>query len=167
QIVEGKIWKIHPNNRAEIQIGSHQMVAKVTTSLSVGRQYHFQVQANDNIVQLKVIGEHLKQDTKMNIAQLLQQLALKPTKMTINFVQQLMQERIPFNQSQLFQAAQILEKAPVKSEAMQILKEMFQTRMPITNNVFQALLATREQGVSNLLHQLQQSIQADTKATPT
>src|SRR5699024_12432110 len=56
---------------------------------------------------------------------------------------------------------------PVKSEAMQILKEMFQTRMPITNNVFQALLATREQGVSNLLHQLQQSIQADSKAIST
>jgi len=167
QIVEGKILKIHPNNRAEIQIGSHKMVAEVTTSLSVGRQYHFQVQANDNVIQLKVIGEHLKKDPKANIAQLVQQLGLKPSKVNVAFVQQLMQERIPYNQTQLVQAAQILEKAPVKSEAMQILKEMFQTRMPITNNVFQALLATREQGVSNLLHQLQQSIQADTKATPT
>src|SRR5699024_4959171 len=135
QIVEGKILKIHPNNRAEIQIGSHKMVAEVTTSLSVGRQYHFQVQANDNVIQLKVIGEQMKQDQKANNSQLIKQLGLKHSKVNVAFVQQLMHERISLNQTQLVQAAQILEKAPVNSEAMQILKEMFQTRMPITDNV--------------------------------
>lgn len=165
QIVEGKILKIHPNNRAEIQIGSHKMIAEVTTPLSVGRQYHFQVQTQDNVVQLKVIGEHLKQDPKVNTAQLLQQLSLKATRANVDLLQQLMQDRIPFNQSQLLQATQVLDKAPIKSEAIQIIKEMLQTRMPITNNVFQALLATRQEGITSVLQQLQATIQANPKAT--
>src|SRR5699024_8338084 len=56
KIIQVKITKIYPNNRAAIQIGNHKLIAEITTSLSVGKQYFFQVQKPDN-VQLRVLGE--------------------------------------------------------------------------------------------------------------
>src|SRR5690625_6203442 len=56
QIVQGKILKLFPNNRAEIQIGNHKLVAEITTSLQINKQYFFQVQADDSLIHLKEIG---------------------------------------------------------------------------------------------------------------
>src|SRR5690625_937251 len=128
QIVQGKILKIHPNNRAEIQIGQNKMVAEITTPLSVGRQYFFQVQTSDQLVQLKVIGEHLRQDASENMMHLLQQLGLKATKVNMQFIQLLMNEKVPFNKSELQQALQLLDKCANKMEAIQTLKEMLLAR---------------------------------------
>src|SRR5699024_7898773 len=73
QIVEGEILKIYPNNKAEIQIGGNKMIAEIKTPLSVGRKYYFQVQATEQVVQLKVIGEPLKRETSQNIMNLINQ----------------------------------------------------------------------------------------------
>lgn len=159
QIVQGKILKIHPNNRAEIQIGQNKMVAEITTPLSVGRQYFFQVQTSDQLVQLKVIGEHLRQDASENMMHLLQQLGLKATKVNMQFIQLLMNEKVPFNKSELQQALQLLDKSANKMEAIQTLKEMLLARLPLTNNVFQALSSNQTNTISPLLNQLMTQLQ--------
>src|SRR5690625_4087383 len=79
-IVSGKILKIFPNEKAEIQIGRHKLIAKVTTPLTVGEQYFFQVQRTNQMVQLKVLGDRFKQDQTENIVELMQRLGLKITK---------------------------------------------------------------------------------------
>ncbi|MBO1003822.1 hypothetical protein [Pseudogracilibacillus auburnensis] len=154
QIVQGKILKIFPNNRAEIQIGAHKLVAEITTPLSVGRGYFFQVQAADKLVQLKVIGEPLKQENSQNIVHLLTQLGIKGTKLNSQFMHALMNDKVSFTEEQLQQAVQMLEKAPSKTDAMQVLKEMIANHLPMTNTIFQALSSNQHTTISPLLHQL-------------
>lgn len=154
QIVQGEILKIHPNNRAEIQIGSHKMIAEITTPLSVGKKYFLQVQATDQLIQLRVLSNHLKQDNSVNILNLMQLLDVKVTRANTEFVQMLVNEKIPFNQEQIQQALSILDKSGDKTISMSVLKEMLLNRLPITDNVFQALLANRNSTISPVLQQL-------------
>src|SRR5699024_5170495 len=81
QIIQGKITKSYPNNRTATQIGNHKRIAEITTSLSVGKQYFFQVQEADN-VQLRVLGEQRATNkiTNRDVALILQQLGLKSNK---------------------------------------------------------------------------------------
>lgn len=154
QIVQGEILKIYPNNKAEIQIGGNKMIAEITTPLSVGRKYYFQVQATEQLIQLKVIGDHLKQGNNQNIMNLMNQLGVKVTRANTQFVHMLMNDKVPFNSEQLQQALQILDNSSNKNEAMSVLKEMLANRLPITNNVFQALSSNQSSTISPLLNQL-------------
>src|SRR5690625_3698441 len=113
-IVSGKILKVFPNEKAEIQIGRHKLIAKVTTPLTVGEQYFFQVQRTNQMVQLKVLGDRFKQDQTENIVELMQRLGLKITKSNVQFVQQLINEKIPFNREKIVHALQLLAKKITK-----------------------------------------------------
>src|SRR5690625_2873940 len=124
QIIQGKILKLYPNNKAQIQLGSQIMVAQLEASLAVGERYHFQVGAADDLIHLKVIGEHLKNRPQTNITELLQVLGLKVSKGNIDFVQNLINEKIPFDRANLAQAFSLLDGAKNKSESQQVLKEM-------------------------------------------
>jgi hypothetical protein len=161
QIIQGKILKLFPNNKAQIQLGSQTMVAQLEAPLSVGERYHFQVGAADEVIYLKVIGEHLKNQAQVNITELLQTLGLKVNKINVNFVQSLMNDKIPFERSQIMQAFTLLDSAKNKSEAQQILKEMFAQKLPINESVFQSLLTKNTTQLSDqlkaVLQQLRQS----------
>src|SRR5699024_5292306 len=77
QIVQGKILKLFPNNRAQIQIGSQTLVAEITTALEVGNKYFFQVQhKKDQLVHLKVLSDHLGQKSS-DINHLMELLGVK------------------------------------------------------------------------------------------
>src|SRR5699024_3598317 len=138
QIIQGKITKIYPNNRAAIQIGNHKLIAEITTSLSVGKQYFFQVQKADN-VQLRVLGE---------------QHAIKTNKVNQTMIRQLIQDKIPFNKEQIHQAVSLLSKAGDKSEAIELIKNMITLKLPITDATFKALQVNRQESISNLMHQV-------------
>lgn len=155
QIVQGEITKIYPNNKAEIQIGNHKLIAEITTSLSVGKQYFFQVQASDHI-QLKVLGEQhaSNKTTKTDIEVLLQQLGLKVNKMNSTMIRQLTQDKIPFNQEQLSQAALLLSNATNKAEAIDMLKSMIARKLPITEAVFQAVQMNQTESLSKLMREV-------------
>lgn len=159
QIIQGKITKIYPNNKAEIQIGGHKLVAEILTPLSVGKNYFFQVQEADHI-QLKVLGEQLQQPrgNGLSMEALLNQLGLKLTKLNNSLVEQLVNDKIPFNKEQLEQAFSILKEAPDKMEAIKILKEMFMQKLPITASVYKGLEANRSDRLGNVLEQLYQAL---------
>src|SRR5690625_1477000 len=80
QIIQGKILKLYPNQKAQIQLGSQIMIAQLEAALAVGERYHFQVEATDDLIHLKVIGEHLKNRPQTHITALLQALGLKTSK---------------------------------------------------------------------------------------
>ena len=155
QIIQGKITKIYPNNRAAIQIGNHKLIAEITTSLSVGKQYFFQVQKADN-VQLRVLGEQhaTNKITNMDVALILQQLGLKANKVNQTMIRQLIQDKIPFNKEQIHQAVSLLSKAGDKSEAIELIKNMITLKLPITDATFKALQVNRQESISNLMHQV-------------
>lgn len=65
QIVQGKILKIFPENKAQIQLGGQNMIAKLEAALSIGNTYHFQVQTSDEMIYLKVLSEYIKNKQKL------------------------------------------------------------------------------------------------------
>lgn len=60
QIIQGKVMKLFPNQRAEIQIGGQKVIAKLDASLTLHRSYHFQVQIKGGIIYLHVLAEQQK-----------------------------------------------------------------------------------------------------------
>src|SRR5690625_4988946 len=109
QIVQGEILKIHPQNKAEIQIGAHRLVAEINTSLMVGKKYFFQVnEASQQIVQLKVLGDSMKKNMEQNISQLLNKLGVMENKQAVQLLRTLLADKIPFNRQQLAQAIPLL-----------------------------------------------------------
>lgn len=159
-IVSGKILKVFPNNQAEIQIGNHTLIAKVTTPITVGEQYYFQIQRNDQMIQLKVLGEQLKRDQTENVISLMQRLGLKITKANIQFIQQLIIEKIPFQRDQLIHALHLLEnKLPNKEVANVILQKMIAQKIPITNAIFHAFLTKETNTLTTNIHLLINELQ--------
>ncbi|MGP4106966.1 hypothetical protein [Virgibacillus sp. L01] len=165
QIVQGKIVKLFTNNKAQIQLGTQKMVAQLEASLTVGGKYHFQVQASDNVVHLKVIGEQLKNQANVNMMSLMRQLGLNATKSNIALMQSLISEKIPFSKEQLQKAFQLLDGAKNKSQANQIVKEMIAARLPITNSVYQALAAKNTNGMTDQMKSLLQQLRQDPNQT--
>src|SRR5690625_4282896 len=84
QIVQGKIVKIFPDNKAQITLGSRSMVAQLEASLTIGERYHFQVKSMDRLLHLQVLGKPLKKENEINVKILLQQLGFKETKNNID-----------------------------------------------------------------------------------
>lgn len=138
QIVEGKIMQIYPDNRAKVRIGSTTLIAQIETALSVGESYYFQVSEANEQIYLQVVQADGK-NQPANLDALMAQLQLKGTKSNRQLLASLIALGIPFNRSQLEQAVVILQKQPKKMAAMDVLQQMLQAKLPITENVFQAL----------------------------
>ncbi|SEQ58962.1 hypothetical protein SAMN05216232_2781 [Virgibacillus subterraneus] len=165
QIVQGKIVKLFPDNKAQIQLGTQKMIAQLEASLAVGGKYHFQVQASDNVIHLKVIGEQLKNQSNTNMVSLIRQLGLKPTKTNVALMQSLISEKIPFSKEQIQKAFQQLDGAQNKYNTQQIVKEMISARLPITDSVYQALAATNKTGMTDQMKSLLQQLRQDPNQT--
>lgn len=160
QITQGEILKIYPNNKAQIQLGTQTMVAQLEASLSIGERYHFQVQSTDEFIHLKVIGDRLTKQTETNARNLLNALSLKVNNEKADFVQTLMNEKVPFDRKRLVQAFKLMEQMDKKSGAKDIIRQIFARGLPLETSVFKAIHATRVNGFSDemkgLLHQLRQ-----------
>ncbi|MEJ8776940.1 hypothetical protein [Pseudogracilibacillus sp. ICA-222130] len=166
QIVQGKILKIFPNNRAEIQIGNHKLVAEITTSLQMNKQYFFQVRADDTLIHLKVLREQTTNVPTQHIAQLLQQLQIKPTKQHIAFIQQLIADRVPFQITDMQQAIKLMENhSNIEASQFDIIKKMIEAGLPMTNHVFEALIASRDQTFSSHIEEMVRSLAHATNVT--
>src|SRR5690625_6214365 len=74
QIVQGKILKLYPYNKAQIQLGSQKMTAQLEAPLTTGRQYHFQVQSMDDAIRLKVLVEQIPNNFQENFKNLIHDL---------------------------------------------------------------------------------------------
>lgn len=158
QIVQGKIVKLYPNNKAEIQLGSQKLVAQVKAPLTIGEKYHFQVQTTGDVIHLKVLGEQLKGEERINVKHLLQQLGLKATKLNIALTNSVMNEKIAFDKNQLAEAFQLLEGSKTKEHTQSVLKDMIVAKLPITNSVLQALSANHESGITDQMKTLLQPL---------
>ena len=154
QIVQGKILKLYPYNKAQIQLGSQKMTAQLEASLTTGQQYHFQVQAMDDNIRLKVLVEQIPNQLQENVQNIMQQLGLKTTKTSVLLMQELIKENIPLQKDQLVKAFQLLEEVKNKPQAQEVLKEMIARKFPITAAVFNALYTKRTSGFSEQIQSL-------------
>lgn len=159
QVALGKVTKIYPNNRAEVQIGAHRIVAQIDTPLAVGERYIFQVdQKSDQLVHLRVLGTYSQEMNEASIRALLQQLQIRITDSAVQFVKSLVSERIPFNRTELSQALQLLNSLSKLENAPSIIKEMLQQRIPLSENIARALLSYRNGQFSSTMEKALQQI---------
>lgn len=159
QIVQGKITKLFSGQKAQIQIGSHTLLAEVSAPLTVGERYFFQVQGTEDQIHLKVIGESLKQDAAQSVEMLMDKLSIRQTKINTAFIERLIQERIPFRQQQLSQAVALLDQAANKQQLMSILLEMMEQKLPLTAEAVQAMQMQKKADAGDLIDQLRHILQ--------
>ena len=158
QIVQGKILKLYPGNRAKIQINGTKMIAEIGTPLRAGDTYFFQVeQAKDQLIHLKVISDFVKNE-QQNISNLVTGLGVSLSRPIASFVKLLINEKIPFEPAQLTSAIHLLDKNGYHFDTLQIVKEMIANRLPMTDGVYQALFAVRTHSFSNLLTQMAENL---------
>lgn len=160
QIIQGKILKIYPENKAQILLGGQTLVAQLEASLSIEGKYHFQVQSSEEMIHLKVLGEELKAQSGTAVANLMIQLGIKTTKHNMAFVQKIVHENIPFDSVQLRKAMQILDRFKNKEQPAQTLTEMIARKLPITDNVFQALHANNNGSLSVQMSEMLEQLKA-------
>lgn len=165
QIIQGKILKIFPENKAQIQLGGQKMIAKLEAALSIGNTYHFQVQSSDEMIYLKVLSEYIKTQSTLSLFPLMNELNVKPNKTNSAFIQALVQGNIPFDKSQLKEALQILEQSKDKGTAKQTLIEMIGRRLPITDNVFRAVSIKNSSQFSSQMNELLQQLKVTNNQT--
>jgi len=159
QVALGKVTKIYPNNRAEVQIGAHRIVAQIDTPLAVGERYIFQVdQKSEQLVHLRVLGTYNPEMNEASIRALLQQLQIRITDSAVQFVKSLVSERIPFNRTELSQALQLLNSLSKLENAPSIIKEMLQKRIPLSENIARALLSYRNGQFSSTMEKALQQV---------
>jgi hypothetical protein len=159
QIIQGKVLKIFPQHKAEIQLGGERLVAQLQAPLTVGNHYHFQIQQLGEIIELKVIGGQTNQKPDIMVSQLLQQLGLRVNTNHVDLTKQLIKEDIPFDRKQLQNAFQLLSQYKNKQQALPIVKEMIRQQFPITEAVFQALYIKGTVPLAPQLEQLLNSLQ--------
>ncbi|HLR07911.1 MAG TPA: hypothetical protein VK136_01445 [Bacillota bacterium] len=162
QVVKGRVLKLYPHQRAQIQIGSLQMTAKLEASLSIGTNYYFQVERADDLIHLRLISDALSSDTKANAMNLLKQLGLKAGKQEMLLLQSLIDEQIPFRTDQLKNAFTLMAEGKNKSQARFILKDMLANNLPVTESVFKALYAKETTSLTEQMRELLKQLGQDT-----
>jgi len=164
QIVEGKVAKLYPNQKALIQVGSRQMVAQLETALTVGERYHFQVKVSEDTVYLKVLGEQSSKNPEQSLVQLMNRLGITAGKSEVAFVKNLIDQHIPFQKEQVKQALTILNGIQSnKPEAAKLLQNMIANKIPVTSDTFMALFTKQTKGLNEVL---KQALQAFMKPFP-
>ncbi|WP_077300237.1 hypothetical protein [Virgibacillus pantothenticus] len=160
QIIQGKVIKIYPQDKAQIQLGGLKLIAQLQAPLTAGLHYHFQIMQADEIFNLKVLGNQTHETAAAGAKHLLNQLSFKPSAHQVAFVQQLMEEQVPFNRQQLQQAFQFMAAHKNKQDLIPIIKEMVLHELPINEQTFQALhvqknnqLVAQLQKLSHMLSQ--------------
>ncbi|WP_087972924.1 hypothetical protein [Oceanobacillus rekensis] len=165
QIIQGKILKIYPDNKAQIQLGSKNLIAQLEASLSIEGRYHFQVQSSEETIHLKVLGEELQSQSKSVAWNLIEQLGLKTTKSNIALVNKIISQGISFDRTQLKNALQLLDTIKHKGPAQQELVEMIKRNLPITENVFNALNSKNSTDLTTQMRELLKQLKPSTDLT--
>lgn len=165
QIIQGKILRLFPENKAEILLGKERLIASLEVGLQAGGKYHFQVQSIAESIQLKVMGEKLQGEGEADIGRLLSQLGLKESKPNLNLLATLTRLKIPFDKQQLTQAVHLLKEEKNKPAAIKILTEMIAQKLPIKDSFFKALFASNNNTLSEQLQTVVQQIQNNTDSS--
>lgn len=160
-VLQGMVKQIYPNHRAAIQMQGNQLVAQLEASLSVGGRYFFQVTSNEGKVpELKVMpGTQNQQNGGQMIANLLQQLGIKESKLSSQLISALIREQIPLQKAGLMQAIQYIQENKISSQQAQpIIMQLMKSRLPITDATFQAIQAFQKGNISDSLQTLERSL---------
>ncbi|PLS16659.1 hypothetical protein CVD28_16415 [Bacillus sp. M6-12] len=145
QIIYGKVYKIYPNQTAEVQIGGTRITAALDAPLQAGEKYWLQVQPGEGTIRLKLLPLPSRQEAaslKTAADQLISHLGMPQNKESLDLARFLLRNQLPITKD-TFQAALDWIKASDASiqQGMNTVKTMHLQGLPFIKDVFQALLS--------------------------
>ncbi|REB09738.1 hypothetical protein DVB69_02725 [Sporosarcina sp. BI001-red] len=172
QLFHGTIKQLYPGEMAEVQIGNQKLNAKLEVPLKAGDSYYFQVKATEPELQLKLVsGPHAQGESQSTkIGSLLDTLQLTKTPEMRKLVDFFMKQQIPITRESLIAGETLLKETSPgqQQEALQSLGKLVSLKLPITPQLFQAMMGIETKaGLQGVLDTLQQAVNTDTKIPAT
>ncbi|WP_058307831.1 magnesium transporter CorA family protein [Gracilibacillus massiliensis] len=158
QMLTGKVLELYPNQKASIQLGGSQIVAQLETALSSKQDYLFQVTSVGDLIRLKKISEAPIQN-RMLSDQVMQQMGLSNNRALKAFMQQVMNQNIPFRSQDIQAIANLIEQFGGSSSNRELMQMMLQKGLPLTDSVFRNLQSYQSSQLGQQISQLQQTLQ--------
>ncbi|OMP68584.1 hypothetical protein [Domibacillus epiphyticus] len=143
QIFSAKAVKLLPGQMAELAAFGQRITAQLEVPLQAGERYFFQVTSLEGEMRLKVVSDNaLIQRTADQAAVLLEKLQLPVTKESAAFTALSVELGRPISKESIQTASAWLSKSGLE-KGLETLRFMFSRNLPVTENVFQALLSAR------------------------
>ncbi len=168
QVFHGTIKKLYPDQMAEIQVGNQKFIAKLEVPLKAGDAHFFQVTGTDPQAELKVVSGPMTPTTSpsQQINQLLESMNLPKSAEMQQLLGHFMKAELPISKDQLLQAEMWLKALPEgisRIDALQTIQKMIELKMPMTNEVFQALMSGQKtSGMAAIMENFAQLLAKDT-----
>lgn len=168
QMFHGTIKQLYPNQTAEVQVGNQKIIAKLEAPLKQGDTHVFQVTQTQPQTELKVVTSAATPQQQMQ--QIMQAMNLPKTSEMQQALQQFMKAQLPIVKDQLLQAESFLKSLPSNvsmKEALAAMTKMLESKMPFTQQVFQAMTqGAKTTGIVSSLQQLEQAVLRDGVLSP-
>ena len=143
QIFSGKTIKLLPGQMAEIAALGQKVTAQLEAPLQTGERYTFQVTSLGQGIALRVLTETPPASRLPDHASaLLEKLGLPSTKENLAFTTAAIENEKPLSSELIQRASGWLEKSGT-AEGLDVIRFMLVRNLPLTENVFHALLAAR------------------------
>lgn len=168
QVFHGTIKQLYPDQMAEIQVGNQKFIAKLEVPLKAGDAHFFQVIGTNPQTELKIVTGPMAQAAtpSQQINQLLESMNLPKSAEMQQLLGHFMKAQLPISKEQMLQAEMWLKALPEgisKVDALQTIQKMIELKMPMTNDVFQALMSGQKtSGMTTIMDNFAQLLAKDT-----
>ncbi|MGE7841861.1 hypothetical protein ACQKNX_13800 [Lysinibacillus sp. NPDC093712] len=168
QVFHGTIKQLYPDQTAEIQVGNQKLIAKLEVPLKAGDAHFFQVTGTSPQTELKVVTGPMGQgvSSSQQINQLLDSMNLPKSTEMQQVLAHFIKAQIPISKEQLLQAEMWMKALPegvTKMDALQALQKMVELKMPMLQDVFQALVSGQKtSGMTAIMDTFTQLLVKDT-----
>ncbi|WP_370222803.1 hypothetical protein [Cytobacillus sp.] len=159
QIVSGRIVKLFPNQRAEVHIGSHKVIAQLETPLSANSRYWFKVEPDEGMLRLKVMESANRPGTSAPAESLLSQLGMQLSRENKMLIQFFLKEQLPITAETLKMASEWIKESQSAEDGLRTVKELIVRQLPLSKNIFLALSSVLHgDTLSSLMGELQEEL---------
>ncbi|KMN41022.1 hypothetical protein [Lysinibacillus sp. LK3] len=168
QVFHGTIKQLYPDQMAEIQVGNQKFIAKLEVPLKAGDAHFFQVTGTNPQTELKIVTGPMAQAStpSQQINQLLESMNLPKSAEMQQLLGHFMKAQLPISKEQMLQAEMWLKALPEgisKVDALQTIQKMIELKMPMINDVFQALMSGQmTSGMTAIMDNFAQLLAKDT-----
>lgn len=168
QVFHGTIKQLYPDQMAEIQVGNQKFIAKLEVPLKAGDAHFFQVTGTNPKNELKIVTGPMAQAStpSQQINQLLESMNLPKSAEMQQLLGHFMKAQLPISKEQMLQAEMWLKALPEgisKVDALQTIQKMIELKMPMINDVFQALMSGQKtSGMTAIMDNFAQLLAKDT-----
>ena len=170
QMIHGKITQLFPGQMAQVQVGNHQLYAKLEVPMQAGDNYYFKVNGTEPELQLQVISGPMRggegQSAQLN--QLMESLNLPKTQEMKDILATIIKQKIPMTKENMLEAVNLLKSVPdgMKAAALATLGKIAEARLPFTPAIFQSLLQAQTGTIAQQLTSLQAAILNEPNLSP-